>query len=234
MNDKVLRRVFEYAEFVDNSLESGTRIFTALVGSQNYGLEKENSPINTKSIFVPTFSNAIFENALVLSDDIFDVRKMAEKLLTREDFVEILYTPYVDINPQYVDFYDQLLGIREAIAYYYPSRNLEIMANKVFDYCYKTSYALAEAYRICQEMERYAKNYPFEEVLNGSEYREQYLSIMRGELSAEETKDLSMELSIRSERIRRSAQYQDFFNIGAEKELYSIIRELLRKEYGVK
>lgn len=244
MNEKILRKVFEHAEFADKNVDSGNnRILTALVGIQNYGLEKEGNEIKTKSIFIPSFSELIFGDSLfepmtMLNQELneaFDVREMMIRLLTKLEDIEILYTPYVDIGSKYADFYDQLLGMRESIAYYYPSRNLETFANKVQDYCDKAKrlnmpFMLARAYAIYQQMERYSKNCAYEEVLDLSDCRDQYFQIRNEEVSL----NLVMELSIKSEQIRRAYQDRNDCNIGVEKELRSIVRELFRKEYGAK
>lgn len=242
MNDKILRRVFEHAEFADKNVGSGNnRILTALVGVQNYGLERKGNIIKTKSIFIPSFSELIFGDTLLEPmtlpnqelNEAFDIREMMVRLLTKLEDIEILYTPYVDISSAYADFYDQLLGMRDSIAYYYPSRNLEMFANKVQDYCNKAMPSmLARAYALYQQMERYSKNYAYEKVLDLSDCRDQYLQICNGELSSEEMLDIAMELNIKSEQIRRAWQDRDIYNIGVEKELRSIVRELFRKEYG--
>lgn len=246
MNDKILRRVFEHAEFADKNVGGGNnRILTALVGVQNYSLEREDNVIKTKSIFIPSFSELIFEDTLLEHmtmpnqelNEAFDVREMMVRLLTKLEDIEILYTPYIDIDPKYVDFYDQLLGMRDSIAYYYPSRNLEMLADKIQDYCGKARQLnmpsmLAQAYALYQQMGRYSKNCAYEEVLDLSDCRDQYLQIRDGELSSEEMFDIAMELNIKSEQIRGAWQNRDIYNIGVEKELRSIVRELFRKEYG--
>ena len=88
-----------------------TRMFTALSGSQNYGLDTENSDVDTKSIFIPNFSTLLFTKKLLSETWILDnnehieakdVREMGIQLLKQGlNFVEILFTPYVDINPKY-------------------------------------------------------------------------------------------------------------------------------------
>ncbi len=243
MNEKILRKVFEHAEFADKNMNGGTRILTALVGIQNYGLEKETSAIATKTIFIPSFSELVFKDTLFTpnqeSNEMLDVRELMIRLLTKLDEIEILYTSYADIGSKYEDFYDHLLGMRETIAYYYPSRNLEIFANKVQDYCNKAMRLnmpsmLARAYAVYRQMERYSKNCAYEEVLDLSDCRNRYLQICNGEVSFEEMRNIAMDLNIKSEQIRRAQQDKDTYNIGVEKELRSIVRELFRKEYGVK
>ena len=45
MDEKVLKRVFEHAEYVEKQLPDYPRIFTALQGSQNYGLADAESDV---------------------------------------------------------------------------------------------------------------------------------------------------------------------------------------------
>ena len=60
MDEKVLKRVFEHAEYVENQLPDYSRIFTALQGSQNYGLADVESDVDTKTLVLPMFKELVF------------------------------------------------------------------------------------------------------------------------------------------------------------------------------
>lgn len=82
-------------------------------GSQNYNLDYEGSDIDTKAIMLPSFSDFVL-NAKPLSTthimennehvDFKDIRLMFDCIKKQNvNFVEILFTPYSIINPEYAD-----------------------------------------------------------------------------------------------------------------------------------
>lgn len=82
-----------------------------LQGSQNYNLDYEGSDIDTKAIMLPSFSDFVL-NAKPLSTthimennehvDFKDIRLMFDCIKKQNvNFVEILFTPYSIINPEY-------------------------------------------------------------------------------------------------------------------------------------
>ena len=86
-----------------------------LQGSQNYNLDYEGSDIDTKAIMLPSFSDFVL-NAKPLSTthimennehvDFKDIRLMFDCIKKQNvNFVEILFTPYSIINPEYADLF---------------------------------------------------------------------------------------------------------------------------------
>ena len=61
-----------------------THMFTALSGSQNYGLDTENSDVDTKSIFIPNFSTLLFTKKLLSETWILDNNEHIEAKDVRE------------------------------------------------------------------------------------------------------------------------------------------------------
>lgn len=138
MDEKVLRRIFEHAEYVDNHLPEGHhRIFTALQGSQNYSLSDAESDVDTKSLTIPCFEELLFNKkrlstTLVLPNnehaDVKDAREMFLCFRKQNiNFLEILFTPYVDVAPGFEDFYEILYNAREDIARLNPYQGMRAM-----------------------------------------------------------------------------------------------------------
>lgn len=112
----IQKRVNEHAEFVQDKYDV---FFTALQGSQNYGLADEESDVDTKSLIIPNLHNLIFDKKMISETlivepteehaDVKDIRSMFECFRKQNpNFIEILFTPYVYVNPRYKDVYDML------------------------------------------------------------------------------------------------------------------------------
>ena len=101
----------------------------ALQGSQNYGLDDDDSDIDTKLLTLPSLNELVLDKkplnyTLVLDDgtnehcDIKDVR-MYFKTFRKQNinFVEILYTDYWIVNPAYKDIWFEMLAVREELVH---------------------------------------------------------------------------------------------------------------------
>lgn len=101
-----------------------------LQGSQNYDLdiydEDYKSDIDTKAIVLPTLDDIIrnkqpVSTTLILDTnehiDIKDIRIMFNTFLKQNiNFIEILFTDYMILNPEYEDLFNKILWDRERIA----------------------------------------------------------------------------------------------------------------------
>lgn len=106
-------------------------------GSANYGLDYEGSDIDTKLIVVPTFEDIAFNKKPISTThvrqnnehiDLKDVRLYIETFRKQNlNFLEILFTPYKIVNPQYAEFWQKLIDAREAIAHYDIYRSIKSM-----------------------------------------------------------------------------------------------------------
>lgn len=135
--NKIKNRVEMHKEFVRKEhRKDGDIFFTALQGSQNYGLADDKSDVDTKTLLIPNLKHALFEKpvteTLILDNnehaDVKDIRemfRMFEKQNT--NFMEILFTPYVYLNRKYMDQYAWLKIHAEKIAFGNPHQT--IMAN---------------------------------------------------------------------------------------------------------
>jgi len=99
-----------------------------LQGSQNYGLDYEESDIDTKAIIVPTLEDVVLNKkpvstTLILETDehidLKDIRLMFDCFKKQNiNFVEILFTKHRYINPKYEELFQPMLDSRETIARY--------------------------------------------------------------------------------------------------------------------
>lgn len=121
-NAAVLEKVFEHAEAVDRycAEHNMTRICTALFGSQNYCLDTDASDVDTKSIIVPNkydwlwstegSANYVLEMPDGSHAEMKPVVGMFKQFLKGNvNFIEILYTPYVDIAEGWEEWYCELI-----------------------------------------------------------------------------------------------------------------------------
>lgn len=99
-----------------------------LQGSQNYKLDYENSDIDTKLIVIPSFEDICFNkkpksHTHVRENDehidFKDIRLMFQTFRKQNvNFVEILFTEFKIINPEYEDLWNKLIEHKEELARY--------------------------------------------------------------------------------------------------------------------
>lgn len=99
-----------------------------LQGSQNYDLDHSGSDIDTKAIVLPKFEDLMMGNpkastTLILESDehidVKDIRVMFDNFLKQNiNFLEILFTKYRYVNPDYETYMDTIYENRESIAHY--------------------------------------------------------------------------------------------------------------------
>lgn len=106
-------------------------------GSANYGLDYEKSDVDTKCILVPTFEDIAFNRKPISTTHILDNNEHLDAKDIRLyincfekqnlNFLEILFTPYKIVNPQYAEWWNKLVENREAIAHYDAHRMFKSM-----------------------------------------------------------------------------------------------------------
>lgn len=161
---KILERVSEHAEYIEKQLPDYPRIFTALQGSQNYGLADAESDVDTKTLVLPVFEELVFAKKRMSTTlevaptiehaDVKDVREMFTCFRKQNiNFLEILFTPYVDVNPTFEEHYLSLHEAREEIAHLNPYQALRSMIGclmekyHAFDHPYPSIAWKIEKYR---------------------------------------------------------------------------------------
>lgn len=108
-----------------------------LQGSQNYGLDYEDSDIDTKLIVTPTFKDIAMNVQPVSTThireneehiDFKDIRLYMQTFRKQNlNFLEILFTDYHYINTKYAAEWDRLVANREMIAHMNPYQAVKAM-----------------------------------------------------------------------------------------------------------
>lgn len=106
-------------------------------GSGNYGLDYEGSDVDTKLIVTPTFEDIAMNKKAVSTThireneehiDFKDIRLYIQTFRKQNlNFLEILFTKYVIINPMYEAEWNRLVSAREEIAHYAPVQAIKSM-----------------------------------------------------------------------------------------------------------
>lgn len=144
MDNRITQTLRRYHDRVSLSQEI---MFTALYGSQNYGLDTPESDVDAYSVTVPSRHELIFgcpsgENPTKNTPSssycygtgkvtVKDVRQMMDAYVKQSiNFCETLFTPHIIINPRYADEVAELRAHAEKIASadpYQPLRTTEGM-----------------------------------------------------------------------------------------------------------
>ena len=114
-----------------------------LQGSQNYGLDYEGSDIDTKAIVIPSFEDFVLNRkpastTLILPSnehvDVKDIRLMHECFRKQNiNFIEILFTQYRYMNPDYKTLYQPMFDNNEKIAHYNNYAAVNCIAGMVYE-----------------------------------------------------------------------------------------------------
>lgn len=114
-----------------------------LQGSQNYCLDYDGSDIDTKAILIPSFKDFVLNKkpestTLIHEDnshiDIKDIRLMHECFRKQNiNFIEILFTKYKFINPEYAELYQPMFDSNERIAHYNNYAAVNCIAGMVYE-----------------------------------------------------------------------------------------------------
>lgn len=122
----VMKSMVEHFTEARQYFESNQIVGLFLQGSQNYGLDNENSDVDTKLIVVPSFRDIALNRKPVSTThvrannehiDWKDIRLYMETFRKQNlNFLEILFTDYAFVNPIYEAQWSRLVDAREQIA----------------------------------------------------------------------------------------------------------------------
>lgn len=136
-NEWIMTRLQEHYDEALQYFDESRIVGIFLQGSQNYGLDYEGSDIDTKLIVVPNFEEIAFNKKPHSTThvrennehiDFKDIRLYIDTFRKQNlNFLEILFTPYNIINPQYAKWWNILVANREAIAHYDIHRAIKSM-----------------------------------------------------------------------------------------------------------
>lgn len=205
---------------LNESLEHFSRdkvIGIFLQGSQNYGLDYEDSDIDTKLIVCPSFRDVAMNRQPVSTThfrandehtDFKDIRLYMQTFRKQNlNFLEILFTKYSFINDDYYDEWKRLVDAREEIAHMNPVRAVKSMQGvakeKYHAMCHeypkrmhmieKFGYdpkQLHHLLRVQEYLKRYTSGESYEECLT-PRFPEYLVEVKRGYHSLDEAKELA-------------------------------------------
>jgi predicted nucleotidyltransferase len=134
-NLEVIKRVIEHKNKMEDL--GHDYFFVALQGSWNYGLGYEGSDVDTKGLVLPNFRDIVLNKEPISTThimennehlDLKDIRVMFKNFWKQNiNFLEILFTDFVYINPEYWDQFEALTDMAEDIAHYDEKRALNCM-----------------------------------------------------------------------------------------------------------
>lgn len=137
MRKDVMDRVTEHYEEALEYFSADQIVGCFLQGSQNYELDLPGSDVDTKLIVVPTFKDVVLNRKPVSTThiraneehiDFKDIRLYMETFRKQNlNFLEILFTPYSCIHPDYTQQWNRLVAAREQIARMNPFRAVKSM-----------------------------------------------------------------------------------------------------------
>ena len=126
--EKIMSRLREHYEEALEYFDESRIVGIFLQGSQNYGLDYEGSDIDTKLIVLPSFEDIAFNKKPVSTThvraneehiDFKDLRLYMQTFRKQNlNFLEILFTEFKILNPQYEEMWNVLVENRERIARY--------------------------------------------------------------------------------------------------------------------
>ena len=188
----IMERVQEHYEEAKTLIDSNHIVGIFYQGSGNYGLDYEDSDVDTKCIITPTFEEIALAKKPVSTThirendehiDLKDIRLYFQTFRKQNlNFLEILFTPYCIINEPYRAAWEQLIVNREEITHYDKVRSVKSMmgiaSEKYFamehhypsrmSWIHKYGYdpkQLHHLLRINEYLERYIKGEPYENCL---------------------------------------------------------------------
>ena len=133
-----LKSDFEYATSLGYKV-----LGVFLQGSQNYNLDYDGSDIDTKAIVVPSFEDFVLNKkpastTLILPSnehiDIKDIRLMHECFRKQNiNFIEILFSKYRYMHPDYEPLYRPMFDNNEKIAHYNNYAAVNCIAGMVYE-----------------------------------------------------------------------------------------------------
>ena len=190
--EKIMKRMREHYEHALTLYEESRIVGLFLQGSQNYGLDYEGSDIDTTLIITPSIDDIIFNRKPVSTTHILpndehldakDIRLYIQTFRKQNlNFLEILFTEFKIVNPQYAEWWNRLVEHREEIARYNEYQAIKSMKGiamekyHAMEHPYPSKLALIEEHgydgkqvhhllRVEDYIERYIKGHSYESCL---------------------------------------------------------------------
>lgn len=177
--DSRLREDFDYITSLGYNV-----LGVFLQGSQNYNLDYAGSDIDTKAILVPSFEDFVLNKkpvstTLIKEDnshiDLKDIRLMHDCFRKQNiNFIEILFTKYKYLNPEYESLYQPMFDNNERIAHY----NNYAAVNCIAGMVYEKHKAMEHPYpTLADKIEKYGyDNKQLHHIIRCREFLERYIN----------------------------------------------------------
>lgn len=228
--ERIMKRMYEHYQRGVELYGESRIVGLFLQGSQNYGLDYEGSDIDTKLILTPTLEDIIFNRKPVSTTHVLeneehldakDIRLYIQTFRKQNlNFLEILFTEFKIVNPQYEKMWNVLVEHREEIARYNEFQAIKSMKGIAMEkyhamkHPYPSKLALIEDYgydgkqvhhliRVEDYIDRYIKGYSYESCLKPSpgkiprmmEYKRQEVPLDIAEIEAKAAIDHVIEMA---------------------------------------
>lgn len=179
---RIQNRLIEDFDYVTSLGHNVLGVF--LQGSQNYNLSYAGSDIDTKAILIPSFEDFVLNRkpvstTLVKEDnshiDLKDIRLMHECFRKQNiNFIEILFTKYKYLNPEYAELYQPMFDTNERIAHY----NNYAAVNCIAGMVYEKHKAMEHPYpTLIDKIEKYGyDNKQLHHILRCEEFLKRYIN----------------------------------------------------------
>lgn len=229
-NEWIIKRIKEHYQEALTFFPENRVVGIFCQGSQNYGLDYEDSDIDTKLIVVPSIDDIIFNKPPISTTHVRDnnehidfkdfrlYRKCFEK--QNLNFLEILFTEFKIVNPQYEKMWNVLIEHREEIARYNEFQAIKSMKGIAMEkyhamkHPYPSKLALIEEHgydgkqvhhliRVEDYIDRYIRGHSYESCLKPShgkiprmmEYKRQEIPLDIAEIEAKAAIDHVIEMA---------------------------------------
>lgn len=122
----IFQQLYDHRDEAGQYFDKNHTVGIFVQGSQNYGLDYENSDVDTKLIVTPYLDDLVFNKQPVSTThlrknnehiDFKDIRLYFQTFVKQNlNFLEILFTPYFIINDDFLIDWNKLIENRELIA----------------------------------------------------------------------------------------------------------------------
>ena len=237
IKNNALNRVKEHYMYLLANYPERSILGVFLYGSQNYNLATENSDVDTKAIYIPTFEEISLNKTPISKElhikgehcELKDIRLMWQMWKKQNmNFVECLFTNCVKLNPNYETLYfstifphrDEIARYDEKAAILSTIYQTEHTIRQIkMEESDKIGKKLANGYRLVNFCESFYidcyndfnSNYGYTMELRGI-LRQQLLSLKNNtNLSEEEVNNHKQNILTRCETIKRFLDNDEFF-----------------------
>lgn len=217
MKQEVLNKVEEHLEDFKKNYPTTEWVGIFLQGSQNYQLDYEDSDVDTKLITLPSKEDFVrVKNPMSFTHirgnnehiDLKDIRTMMNTFKKQNiNFIEVLFTDYMILNPKYEELFMPLIENKERVARYdiYTALNCMVgmacQKHKALEHPYPTIVHKIEKYgydpkqlhhilRMVDFIDRYCQGEKYEKCLVPTD-REYLIEVKKGYYSLEEARTLA-------------------------------------------